>query len=53
MAKFDDVNIGRGTIPEQITRFRRQLAQQIEELVKEGEAKPQMTVGQLIALLKK
>lgn len=50
--RFDNVDMGQKPIDQQILRFRRNLAQQLEDIIAEGILSPTVTLTEAIAILK-
>jgi hypothetical protein len=50
-ANFDNVDMQGSSMMDMIRRTRRQLAQNIKEMIAEGEVDPKMTVAQLLQML--
>lgn len=46
------VNLGRAPVSDQIRRFRRQIAEQLQGLVDDGELRPDQTLVEVLAILK-
>lgn len=49
---FENINLSTGSLSEKIKRFRQNLAEQLEELIKEGEVKPEDSIESCIKKLK-
>lgn len=50
--RFDDLDLGRKSVPQQILVFRRNMAANLEEMIADGELQPEMTLQQAIQFLK-
>lgn len=51
--KFDNIDLGGGKINDKILQFRKQLAQNLEDLIADEEFNVDMTLGQVIEILRK